>query len=355
MPRLPPTLLRRAHRLSPHLRTLLPACRDLSSARNELRWIREHLESTPSKILLERRLSRACRKRGQGEPLQYLLGTQPFGNLDIRCQPGVLIPRPETEAYTLNLSSLLTESTSRLRKLAGEGKSLDIVDFCTGTGCIALLLFSTLQKTFPQLQVRGIDISQTAVDLARENLRKCVQNGQLPSLSRDQRVSFMQGNIFDDAYIHTLATHNCDVLVSNPPYVSKDDWLFGRGRIGYSVRKYEPKLALVPNDNFSSYAECHHADVFYARLLAIVRQLKPKILLLEVGDEDQARRVVNIALQQEHTRDSHFEIWRDWPDSYDAAESQEAMAFLTGSIELKIPIRGTGNIRSILITKAPIN
>lgn len=72
---------------------LLPVCRDLQSAANELRWIREHVQDTDSPIPLGLRVWKLCEKRGKGIPLQYVLGTQPFGDLEIKCRPGVLIPR----------------------------------------------------------------------------------------------------------------------------------------------------------------------------------------------------------------------------------------------------------------------
>jgi methylase of polypeptide subunit release factors len=72
---------------------LLPACRDLESAANELRWIREHVQDTTSPIPAGLRIWKLVEKRGRGIPLQYVLGTQPFGDLEIKCRPGVLIPR----------------------------------------------------------------------------------------------------------------------------------------------------------------------------------------------------------------------------------------------------------------------
>lgn len=72
---------------------LLPACRDLESAANELRWIREHVRETRSPVPPGLRVWQLCERRGSGVPLQYVLGTQPFGPLEIKCRPGVLIPR----------------------------------------------------------------------------------------------------------------------------------------------------------------------------------------------------------------------------------------------------------------------
>ncbi len=94
MPRLAPSLLRQAGRVSAGAALLLPACRDLPSALNELRWIREHVARlTPDAGSAARQVWKLCRLRGRGVPLQYVLGTQPFGPLEIKCRPGVLVPR----------------------------------------------------------------------------------------------------------------------------------------------------------------------------------------------------------------------------------------------------------------------
>lgn len=100
MPRIPTALLRKARTIDPFLPALLATCRDLHTAQNELRWLREHVE----KIAKARRargdtlargalLGQLVRERARGKPLQYLLGTEYFGELEIRCRPGVLIPR----------------------------------------------------------------------------------------------------------------------------------------------------------------------------------------------------------------------------------------------------------------------
>jgi methylase of polypeptide subunit release factors len=96
MPRIPPTLLRHARCLDRLLPSLLPICRDLSSAQNELRWLGEHAAEVASKQGLgkeSRLLQRFVNRRARGEPLQYILGTEFFGELEIKCRPGVLIPR----------------------------------------------------------------------------------------------------------------------------------------------------------------------------------------------------------------------------------------------------------------------
>lgn len=99
MPRIPPSLFWRVRRLSPAAVLLLPACRDLPSSLAELRWIQQHVadeqtEGGRQQTRTQREaVLRLCRRRGRGEPLQYVLGTQPFGSLDLLCRRGVLIPR----------------------------------------------------------------------------------------------------------------------------------------------------------------------------------------------------------------------------------------------------------------------
>lgn len=131
MPRIPPSHLREVAANSTNLRILLPAVRALVFARTELRWIQDEVRSRrlrrcqrynqkindsgdnssgrPKGFLLKNALDvcgsiynsaadapavrRLCRRRGRGEPLQYVLGNQPFGPLEILCKRGVLIPR----------------------------------------------------------------------------------------------------------------------------------------------------------------------------------------------------------------------------------------------------------------------
>ena len=138
MPRLPNRLLLTARSVHPYLPLLLRACRDLRSAQNELRWLRQHVkfsnsaprrrdarDSEPRIRWREhisrlfnyfrrhslrsprlRRLSwdegilyRWCRERSWGMPLQYILGNQPFGTVDVLCRRGVLIPRCVLEGH----------------------------------------------------------------------------------------------------------------------------------------------------------------------------------------------------------------------------------------------------------------
>lgn len=102
MPRIPTSLLRKARAIDSLLPALLAPCRDLGTARNELRWLREHVEQVAAEargargeMTIAKRafLRRLVKERARGRPLQYLLGSEHFGDLEITCRPGVLIPR----------------------------------------------------------------------------------------------------------------------------------------------------------------------------------------------------------------------------------------------------------------------
>ncbi|KAK3325292.1 S-adenosyl-L-methionine-dependent methyltransferase [Apodospora peruviana] len=367
MPRLQPSLFWRARRISPFATFLLRACRDLQSVKNELRWISEHVSQaapafSPRSFPYKTRMWQLCERRARGEPLQYILGTQPFGELDIRCRPGVLIPRWETEAYTLELSRILIDEISSEKK-----QPMRILDVCSGTGCIALQLYSQLQPSCPSLHVRGLDISQEAISLARENV---VHNALVQNPGK-QTIRFLHGNIFnpsdavrDALYLSQQSddTAKWDLIISNPPYVSNRSFSRDTTR---SVRNFEPKLALVPNHTHNDTSE----DIFYARLLDLSKTLRPKRMLFEVAGMEQALRVVRmIFLQQpslsspamrtsekgeagkELHRDLYtvVQIWRDDPSVQQQHAARESEKDEVVTVEgREITVKGDGKVRSV--------
>ncbi|KAI2615885.1 S-adenosyl-L-methionine-dependent methyltransferase [Hypoxylon sp. NC1633] len=421
MPRLPPSLFRRAHNISPHLAALLPACRDLASARNELRWIREHVarvvglsDSQPQSRFQSRNRSSSssdnprrvsasssasasaevsvsrkkatetgaakrnkqnallrtlCRRRGAGVPLQYILGSQPFGDLDIRCRPGVLIPRPETEAWAAWLARVVGDDVA-LRRRAERGRSsistttttpwrvkqdadetrLGVLDLCSGSGCIALLLDSLLRRGVPGLRVTGFDVEPRAVALARENLEYNVRRGLLRGLDG---VEFGTADIFAEDWLDGLRgrANDVDVLVSNPPYISARGFDRDTGR---SVRNFEPRLALVPLPSTRSSRAAHvwPEDVFYDRLLEIAAVLRPRFAVFEVGGLAQALRVVQMARSRCEGIDVgvevDVEIWRDWPDMRPREDEPESVE--VGGMD--VLVRGSGHGRAVFIRRS---
>ncbi|KAH8908601.1 hypothetical protein BR93DRAFT_936231 [Coniochaeta sp. PMI_546] len=315
MPRLPPSLIWKAHSISPLAAALLPVCRDIPSALTELRWIREHVQSTltSSSPPPDVRLRRLCKERSKGVPLQYVLGTQPFGNLEIKCRPGVLIPsyrithtikRSEPEAYTTHLSHLLKRGN-----LISPSHRLRIMDFCTGTGCIALLLYSNLSSHFPQLNIAGVDISPAAVSLSNDNLQHNISLGFIPPPSPSRSITFQHSDIFSPVWLYPEVEGGWDVIISNPPYISPHGFDTDCSR---SVRNYEPKLAQVPLPRPD--VGVRQEDVFYARLLDIGAVVRPKVMLFEVGGLDQALRVVEMVDKRLGMEEWMVEVWRDWPD-----------------------------------------
>ena len=350
MPRIPPWLFRQANSHSPNLAALLPACRDLQSARQELRWITDHVNSGFRSSGRRDLLAKLCLRRGRGVPLQYVLGSQPFGPLDIKCRPGVLVPRSETEAHVYHLTRLLKSESSLGRGLVDDSKELRIIDFCTGSGCIALLLFHLLHRHVAKLDVKGVDISPKALHLARENIVRNVQNGYIYASSDDKSLDILGGDLFRNEDMAALAQSPCDVIVSNPPYVSRSAWDGGHGKLGYSVRKYEPRLALVPAPDVPLAPGWRHEDAFYARLLDICLYLKPRILLVELGDEKQAVRVLEGLYHHSLAEIALPEVWRDWPDLMPQAdEATEVTCFFGESEQTRVPIIGAGNVRCIFI------
>ncbi|OAA68771.1 mitochondrial n-glutamine methyltransferase mtq1 [Niveomyces insectorum RCEF 264] len=366
MPRLPPSLFWRArHRAGPGATLLLPVCRDLPSARTELRWIREHVQQHGSRGAPagRRRILALCRRRGRGEPLQYVLGTQPFGPLELLCRRGVLIPRPEPEAYTLHLAALLAAEARRRPSISPTRPSspppppppptLTVLDACTGSGCIALLLYAQLRAVF-SLRVLGLDRAPAAVALARVNAR---QHGFLPeaSDSSSSAVHFVRADFFSDEWLRAFepggSMHHADrldVLVCNPPYVSPAGFARSTAR---SVRLFEPKAAQVPAvDVDGGYREdgSHLEDVFYGRLLALAARLDARLMLCEVGGLAQAQRVVARALADGDPL--CIEIWADCPDAVglDDSTTQPRSVCVAGR---DIPIRGSGHGRSVFIRR----
>lgn len=299
-----------------------------------------------------RHLANLVGQRGRGVPLQYVLGSQPFGPLDIICKPGVLIPRPETEAYTYYLAYLIKSEGLLGSRTELKQNGLKIVDFCTGTGCIPLSLFSSLQPLVESLTVQGIDISPTAIQLAKENVDHNIKLGNTRKPTAEKTIRITKADVFSQRDIQSLANSRWDLLISNPPYISQDVWNHGRGQLGLSVRKYEPRLALIPDGNLPRPAWCDAADVFYSRLLDISALLGPKVMLFEIGDESQARRVLQLYFRHEVASLARVELWRDWPDSEPAQDEKSQIEVATRDGDKQVvSVRGSGLLRCVFIQR----
>ena len=152
------------------------------------------------------------------EPIQYIIGQTSFAGIPIQLSRHVLIPRPETESLVYWIKSR-------------EPSGLDILDICTGSGCIAFALENHINAN-----VTAWDISNEALKIAKQTAASIGSN-----------VSFSQVDI-----LKQLQTHSqWDVMVSNPPYVLEEEKL----QIHDNVLEYEPHLALFtsPEDSIQFY------------------------------------------------------------------------------------------------------
>ncbi len=180
-------------------------------------WLIAHAdENVPSTVrniftsLLERRRQR--------EPLAYITGEKEFWSRPFFVTPDVLIPRPETEH--------LIEST--LEYYPDTKKELRFCDIGTGSGCIAV----TLACEYPRAQVSATDISHAALHIARKNAQR---HGV------SSRIEWYQGDMFA-----ALGKQNdsFDAIVSNPPYIARDELAVLEKEL-----KFEPRHALTDDAN----------------------------------------------------------------------------------------------------------
>jgi release factor glutamine methyltransferase len=154
-------------------------------------------------------LRELVRRRGQGEPLQHLLGTVEFAGQTFLCDKRALVPRPETEQLVELLKSQVPNPKSQ------------ILDVGTGSGVIAL----SLAVKFPEAKITATDISEEALALARENAAR---------LALTSRVEFIGGDLL--LYVN----HVYDLIVANLPYVPAGE----RATLSREVL-HDPAIALL--------------------------------------------------------------------------------------------------------------
>ena len=167
----------------------------------------------------ERNLEEIIARLQNGEPVQYVLGEADFAGRTFHVEPGVLIPRPETA----ELCQWIEEDVSSLE--ADERKQ--ILDICTGSGCIAI----TLGLTLPNSEVTGWDISEDALRIAQGNVEMLK--------ARNVRIEYQ------DALMLPKAAETADIIVSNPPYICEKE----KADMEKNVLEHEPSIALfVPDE-----------------------------------------------------------------------------------------------------------
>ena len=161
-----------------------------------------------------------ARKMAQTKaPLQHLLGYWYFMGEKFIVSENTLIPREETE-FLVNCA---IEKINKINK-----DTLQVLDIGTGSGCIACMI----AKNAPQAEVLGVDISSDALQVALENAQK---------LDLIKKVVFRKSDLFSAL----REGEKFDVVVSNPPYISEDDYK----NLDFTVRDFEPKSALLAKEN----------------------------------------------------------------------------------------------------------
>ena len=145
-------------------------------------------------------------------PAQYIIGHAEFFGMQLKVDERVLIPRPETEEL---VELILSENPE---------KNLKVLDIGTGSGAIAL----ALAKNRPDWSVTATDISQDALDLSLENAN-----------AQNLNLSFIKSDCFSEI------SAKYDIIVSNPPYISRED----QTEVGLNVLHSEPHLALFADED----------------------------------------------------------------------------------------------------------
>ncbi len=185
-------------------------------------------------------LRELVRRRGEGEPLQHLLGTVEFCGDIFLCDNRALVPRPETEELVELVESRIENRESR------------IVDVGTGSGVIAL----SLAKKFPEAHVFAVDVSEDALALARENAIRLGLNGRV-----QLRKSHLLENL-DERF---------DVIVANLPYIATQD----RHTLSREVL-HDPDVAL--------FAGARGDELVHELIEQAPERLRPGgLLALEIG------------------------------------------------------------------------
>ena len=194
-------------------------------------------------------LGEAVKRLLAGEPVQYVTGMARFNDLFLKVSPAVLIPRPETEELVQKICTVSLPCPSSVDPAAmsfqhghvgkresmaafykvGAHKPFRVWDIGTGSGCIAI----ALAKRFPNAEVIAFDVSEEALQIAKENAE-----------SNGAKVTFVQDDVLNPT--SDYFSQPVDLVVSNPPYVCDNE----RAAMEANVLDWEPEKALfVPDDD----------------------------------------------------------------------------------------------------------
>lgn len=207
-------------------------------------------------------LEEIIERRKKNEPLAYILGFSFFYGYEFLVDKSTLIPRFDSETVV----ELAIDYCQKLNK------DINIVDICTGSGCMLISLINELKnKSNNKITGTGIDISHEACDLLLKNAVLFNLKNEISSVCMDmlkpEFKEFIQGC-------------NFNILISNPPYIRTADI----NTLDDQVKKYEPILALDGGED---------GLLFYRKMIQIVDQISPEAAFIEIG-YDQRNDIIDI-------------------------------------------------------------
>jgi len=202
-----------------------------------------------NKIKNTKKIEKYLQKRISEMPLQYILGETEFYGYKILVNKNVLIPRPETEFLIEKIVNENTEINS-------------VLDIGTGSGAIAIALSQKMKN------ITATDISTSALKVAKKNAKINLA-----------KIQFIQSDIFENI------EDKFDIIVSNPPYISKDEFEI----LPNEIKKFEPEIALLAEEN---------GLYFYKKILENAKKYLTDTgrIYFEIGC-DQANRISEIAIK----------------------------------------------------------
>lgn len=195
-------------------------------------------------------------RRSKFEPLQYIIGKVEFYGLELEVNSSVLIPRPETEL-------LVEEIINSYPK----DQEINILEVGCGSGNISIALASN----FTNSKIIAIDVSESAVELSNRNAKlNCVA----------EKISFVKEDIFNDL---SENFSNFNIIVSNPPYVSSEDY----NRLELELRLYEPQIALTDrSDGLTFYKRISEQSKF------LLKQKGKIFFEIGFGQSDAVKKIL---------------------------------------------------------------
>lgn len=246
----------------------------LSEATNITDWVFEKMVSlkrtdiikNPNKLITpaaDKIIQEALQELLTHKPVQYVLGEAWFYHMKLKVNEHVLIPRPETEEL---VEQLIADRKSRLTDPA-------IMDIGTGSGCIPI----AIKKHLPAAIISSIDISEKAIELAKEN-----------ALLHNAHIHFTQLDFLEEKNWPQLPMF--DIIISNPPYIPLGE----KEKLARNVTAFEPHLALfVPNRS---------PLIFYEKIAAFGKtNLLPKGKIYLETHEELAKETASLFMKDYQT------------------------------------------------------